>query len=89
MKKLLAATFAITALSAWADDSALITETKMTALAIPPKDMRVNLGNPNEIEFVIVVGGLAEAATGPPGPAPCVHSVIATSIPAVSATLER
>ena len=37
MKKLLAATFAITALSAWADDAALITETKMTALAIPPK----------------------------------------------------
>jgi hypothetical protein len=37
MKKLLAATFALTALSAWADDAALITETKMTALAIPPK----------------------------------------------------
>ena len=37
MKKLLAATFAITALTAWADDAALITETKMTALAIPPK----------------------------------------------------
>lgn len=37
MKKLLAATLAMTALSAWADDAALIAETKKTALGIPPK----------------------------------------------------
>jgi hypothetical protein len=37
MKKLFAATLALTALTAWADDAALITETKMTALNIPPK----------------------------------------------------
>ena len=37
MKKLLAATLALTALSTWADDAALIAETKMTALGIPPK----------------------------------------------------
>lgn len=37
MKKLLAATLAITALHAYADDAALIAETKKTALTIPPK----------------------------------------------------
>jgi len=37
MKKLLAATLAMTALSTWADDAALIAETKMTSLGIPPK----------------------------------------------------
>ncbi|MFA7322622.1 MAG: DUF3365 domain-containing protein [Dokdonella sp.] len=37
MKKLLAAALAMTALSAWADDAALIAETKKTALGIPPK----------------------------------------------------
>jgi hypothetical protein len=37
MKKLLAATLAITALHAFADDAALIAETKKTALTIPPK----------------------------------------------------
>ena len=37
MKKLIAAALAVAALTAWADDTALIAETKMTALAIPPK----------------------------------------------------
>ena len=37
MKKLLAAALAMTALSTWADDAALIAETKKTALGIPPK----------------------------------------------------
>ncbi|MBI5899906.1 MAG: DUF3365 domain-containing protein [Rhodocyclales bacterium] len=37
MKPLFAATLAITAFGALADDSALIAETKKTALAIPPK----------------------------------------------------
>lgn len=37
MKKLLAATLAMTALSTWADDAALIAETRKTALGIPPK----------------------------------------------------
>ena len=37
MKKLFAATLAITAFGALADDAALIAETRKTALAIPPK----------------------------------------------------
>ncbi len=37
MKKPFAAALALTAFAAWADDAALITETRMAALAIPPK----------------------------------------------------
>ena len=37
MKKLLATALALVALTAWADDAALIAETRMTALTIPPK----------------------------------------------------
>ena len=37
MKKLIATTLALTAFGAFADDAALIAETKKTALSIPPK----------------------------------------------------
>jgi len=37
MKNWIAAAFVVTSLSAWADDAALIAETRMAALAIPPK----------------------------------------------------
>jgi hypothetical protein len=41
MKKLLAVALASTALHAFADDAALIAETKQTALAIPPKLLKM------------------------------------------------
>jgi hypothetical protein len=44
MKTVIAATLAITAFSALADDAALIAETKKTALAIPPKLLQMVQG---------------------------------------------
>lgn len=63
MKKLLAASLAAASVAAWADDAALIAETKTTALAIPPKLLQMVQ---EEIEKGSVPGAIAACSEKAP-----------------------